>query len=111
MAKVIATARGYFGKVLREPGDAFDVPDGVMADDKLRPSWVRLAKAADAVAPDAPAAKADASAGKRKGKPETVTAPVAAPFSDAPEPVRVVNEINEATGATQPDWLSPPADI
>lgn len=111
MAKVIATARGYFGKVLREPGDAFDVPEDIMADDKLRPSWVRLAKAADAVAADAPAAKADAPAAKRKARAETVTAPVAAPFQDAPEPVRVVNEINEATGATQPDWVAPAADI
>ena len=28
------------------------------------------------------------------------------PFADAPEPVRVSNEINDATGATQPDWVA-----
>lgn len=30
----------------------------------------------------------------------------AEPFSDAPAPVRVSNEINDATGATQPDWVA-----
>lgn len=37
-------------------------------------------------------------------------APRTAPFSDAPEPVRVKNEINEATGGTQPDWIAPGGD-
>ena len=113
MAKVIATQRGYFGKVLRDPGDAFDVPDEIMADDKLRPSWVRLARRADLAADaEAVAAPADAEGPKRAGrKPraETVAAPVAAPFIEAPEPVRVENEINAATGATQPDWVAPAA--
>jgi hypothetical protein len=27
------------------------------------------------------------------------------PFGDAPEPVRVENQINEALGSTQPDWV------
>lgn len=36
------------------------------------------------------------------------------PFADAPapqtvEPVRATNEINAATGATQPDWVAPSA--
>jgi hypothetical protein len=35
--KVIATQRGYFGQ-LREPGDAFDVPEGSKA------SWFEPAK-------------------------------------------------------------------
>jgi hypothetical protein len=113
MANVIATQRGYFGRVLREPGDAFVVPDEIMADDKLRPSWVRLAKAADLAATDGPADKPAKAKPGPKPKAETVTAPVAAPFSDAPAPetVRVTNEINEATGATQPDWLAPGTDI
>lgn len=29
------------------------------------------------------------------------------PFDDAPEPVRVKNEINDQTGGTQPDWVAP----
>ena len=33
-------------------------------------------------------------------------APTAEPFADAPAPVRVSNEINDATGATQPDWVA-----
>ncbi|WP_292131535.1 hypothetical protein, partial [Mesorhizobium sp.] len=45
--------------------------------------------------------------GGRKSKPETVEAPEAKPFEDAPAPVRVKNEINDATGGTQPDWLPP----
>lgn len=28
-------------------------------------------------------------------------------FEDAPPPVRVSNEINDATGGTQPDWVAP----
>ncbi len=110
MAKVIATQRGYFGRVIREPGETFDVPDEIMADDKLRPSWVqpvkRSAQVEAAADPAEPAAPVKAKPGP---KPKTVAAPTAAPFADppAPEPIRVQNEINDALGTTQPDWVAP----
>ena len=87
MAKVRATARGYYGGAVREPGDTFAVADPV--DPVVDPA-----------APEP----------KRKGraKPETVQAPVAAPFA---EPVRVANEVNEITGQTEPDWINPGSDI
>lgn len=114
MAKVVATQRGYFGKMIREIGDTFDVPDEIMADEGLRPSWVEPVKGRDQVADAAPVDAAEPARTERakpgpkpKAKPETVAAPVAAPFIDAPQPVRVENEINAATGATQPDWVAP----
>ena len=96
MAKVVATQRGYFGGMIREGGDVFTVPDGAKA------SWWRSCGDGDAVL--------DAEPAKRKVKPKADPV-VAAPFADAPEPVHVGNEINAATGATQPDWISPGADI
>lgn len=110
MANVVAKSRGYFAKVLREPGEVFSVPDDIMDDPKMRPSWVKsLDRSYDVTAADAP--EPAKTQGKRKAKAETVTAPVAEPFADAPEPVRVVNEVNDATGGTQPDWLAPGDDI
>lgn len=116
MAKVVATQRGYFGRMIREPGDTFDVPDEIMADEGLRPSWVELVKGRDQVADAAPgdatepAKPEKAKPGpKAKAKPETVAAPTQEPFIEAPQPVRVENEINAATGATQPDWVAPAA--
>lgn len=109
MAKVIATQRGYFGGVLREPNDTFVVPDGAAA------SWFRpvRAGAVEAAAPAEPDATVgpDAPAQRGRKKPETVMAPTAAPFADPPAPVRVENEINAATGGTQPDWIAQGADI
>ena len=108
MAKVIATQRGYYGGVLREAGDTFGVADDVMEDAKRRPSWVKLATSAMA----SPAASEPAPVkAPRKPKADTVMAPTAEPFADAPAPVHVANEINAATGATQPDWLAPGDDI
>lgn len=116
MAKVRATQRGFFDRTLREPGDVFAVPDDIMEDPKRRPSWVELVgkvedSRAEGPKPDAPAGDTAKPRGSRKPKAETVTAPTAAPFADAPEPVRVVNEVNAATGETQPDWIAPGADI
>lgn len=106
MANVIATARGYFGSAIREPGDIFAVPDDLSAP------WFKP------VDGDAPAPASDPDAGEqpksragRKAKVETVTAPTATPFADAPEPVRVENAINAITGGTQPDWIAQGADI
>lgn len=96
MSKVRANQRGYFGGMVREAGDIFDVPDGAKA------SWWGPVGDAD-IAP-APAAK-------RKPKADTVAAPKAEPFGDAPAPVRVENEINAALSGTQPDWIDPDQDI
>lgn len=105
MAKVIAEQRGYFGMKIREIGDVFDVPDEIMDDEGRRPKWVRLARSAEPVAVEPePVAAPKAKPGP---KAKTVAAPVAAPFADAPEPIRVQNEVNAATGATQPDWVAP----
>jgi hypothetical protein len=94
MAKVVANQRGYFGGILRESGDVFTVPDGAKA------SWWHPYGGDEPVAKPEPA--------KRKPKAEPVSAE---PFADPPEPVRVENEVNAATGATQPDWVSPSDDI
>lgn len=39
MAKVIATSKGYFGGVVRDIGESFNVPDEIWNDPKRRPSW------------------------------------------------------------------------
>lgn len=101
MAKVIANARGYYGRMIREVGDVFDVPDEIMADEGLRPSWVEIVGAAPAE-PEPVAAEPEKPA---KAKPGPKAKP--APFADAPEPVRVQNEINTALGTAEPDWVMP----
>ncbi|MDX8537063.1 hypothetical protein RFM23_05425 [Mesorhizobium abyssinicae] len=120
MAKVVAKARGYIDLVFREAGDVFHIADELWADEKRRPKWCREVGAEDAQAEDGegdgddggkPEADADKPKGKGKGKgknkPVTAQAPEVDPFADAPAPVRVKNEINDATGGTQPDWLPP----
>lgn len=107
MAKVIASERGYIGKLLREPGEVFEWPEGV----KLG-SWVKPIKAAEVPAEDGEPADPGPEKGKGKkgrAKAETVQQETAEPFADPP-PVRVKNEANDATGATEPDWLPPSAD-
>jgi hypothetical protein len=116
MAKVIALVRGYYGGTIREAGDVFGVDDEIWADEKRRPKWAKEVGAADAPAVEAgegEGAHDDADdkpkkgKGKGKAKPETVQAPEAKPFADAPAPVRAKSEINDALGTTQPDWLAP----
>lgn len=122
--------------MLRDPGDIFSVPDEVMADEAIRPSWVELVGGkVEALADAKPVADqgaVDLSAmtvkdlrayAKAHGiglaagvntKAEIIAAieagpsddaEPAAPFSDAPAPVHVSNEINDALGSTQPDWV------
>lgn len=118
MVKVIANERGYFGDELREAGASFNVPDDLWDDEKRRPKWVRLAAfngkgdhdgdgrtGGSKPADDAPEGKGKGRKGK--GKAETVDAPTAEPFAEAPEPIRVANEANDATGGTEPDWIAP----
>lgn len=132
MANVVAKVRGYFGSVLREPGDRFHIDDEIMDDPKRRPKWVEAASAA--ASPDVVdnadgesvggegegepktakgkgRAKVAPPKAGRKAKPETIQAPEAQPFGDAPAPVRVKNEINDALGSTQPDWIAPGAPV
>lgn len=45
---------------------------------------------------------------RKKGKAETVEAPTAQPFADAPAP-QTVAEAQKAVGGMQPDWVSPDA--
>lgn len=97
MAKVRAIQRGYFGGMLREPWDVFEVPDGSKAS-----WWVPVGDADPEPAP-APAVA--------KGKAKRAEAITAEPFADAPAPVRVENAVNAALGATQPDWIAPGQDI
>jgi len=42
MARVIATSKGYFGGVIRDIGEAFNVPDELWADKERRPLWAKL---------------------------------------------------------------------
>lgn len=115
MVKVIAATRGYFGGILRELGDDFHVPDDVWEDEKRRPKWVKLdpGSSEPEAETDEPDGDDKGGKGKAKGKggkkAKTVDAPNAAPFADNgdPEPVRVKNEVNDATGGTAPDWIAP----
>ncbi|TIW56682.1 MAG: hypothetical protein E5V54_11220 [Mesorhizobium sp.] len=124
MAKVIAVMRGYIDLVLREAGEVFHIADELWADEDKRPKWCREVGAEDAQA-EAEAGEGEGGEGEggdandatkpakgkgkggRKPKPETVQAPEAKPFEDAPAPVRVKNDVNDATGGTQPDWIAP----
>ena len=112
MVKVVALTRGYIGGIIREAGDEFVWPNGA----KLG-SWVKVVDGeaepeadadADASADAEPETPEPEAAPKKPGrkKAETVTAPTAEPFADAPEPVRVKNEVNDLTGGTQPDWVA-----
>lgn len=112
MAKVVATQRGYFGRILREPGDVFGVPDGVTG------SWFEPVGGKPAEEFDAPVALADSAPdadppkrGRGRPKAETVAAPTAVPFADPPEPIRAPNEANALAGQTEPDWVQSGGDI
>lgn len=142
MAEVEATQLGYYGGELRPAGSRFSIPDKVMADDKLRPSWVvrvggwpKVADTPDMAAGDhddglekltvpelrALAKDRDVTLGaETRTKADIINAlriaeaspdAPAEPFADAPAPVTVTNEINDAHAATQPDWVAPGADI
>lgn len=119
MVKVRATAKGYVGGVLREPGDVFEWPEA----DKVG-SWVKPVAfgskgdhdgdglTGGSVATDGDGERDDGEKPKtgkaKKAKPETVKVPTAEPFADAPEPVAVAgNGLQAALGGVQPDWLPP----
>lgn len=125
MTLVRAINTGYFGGVVREPGAQFDVPDDLWADKKRRPRWAEAVKFGgkgdhdgDGNVGGSKPADDDGEAaeeskgrtkGKGKGKGETVEAPTAEPFADAPAPGEAKpkgNGVEEALG-TEPDWVAP----
>lgn len=111
LIRVKAVHRGYFGGLIREPGDEFEAPVD-MASNWWEPvEGEAFGGAGDHDGDGKPGGSlpGEASTVKRgkKAKAETVAAPVAEPFADAPQPVRVQNEVNDATGGTQPDWVAP----
>jgi hypothetical protein len=133
---VVAKSKGYFGGVIREAGDKFDVPDDIWDDKKRRPSWASEAggapaKVVEASAPSTaaiiPADWRSLSAADRKAlaaalsgqKVSTageadkiilalIEAAKPAPFSDAPAPETIIgNGVQQALGGNQPDWVDP----
>ena len=131
MAKVIAHERGYYGGIIREPGDVFEAKgkslwfEPVSGGSKAKPADPEPAASEDGDL-SAMTVKGLRELAKERGiglgadvttKAEIIEAieagpdpEPAAPFSDAPAPVRVKNEINDALGTTQPDWVSPADD-
>ena len=112
--EVRASTVGYVGGELRNDGERFMWPAGVPLGSWVKP--VAFGGKGDhdgdgltgGAAPAEPAEGDGKPKGKgKKGKAETVDAPTAEPFAEAPEPIRVKNEINDATGGTEPDWIAP----
>lgn len=106
MRKLVAIAKGYFGGRIVEPGEIVAWPH------ENTPGWlVEKAKPADVeAAPDGEDEPAPAPA-KAKGKGrkggETIAAPTAEPFGDAPAPVMAGNGVVEVLGGPGPDWIAP----
>ncbi|GAA3113541.1 hypothetical protein GCM10010520_67080 [Rhizobium viscosum] len=94
MVDVVATERGYFGGIRREPGERFSLPDALWKDEKRRPTWVRLARASDKTG-----AKAEAEPAEKK--------PAAKPAKPFTPPEPEGNGVQEALGGPAPDWVPP----
>lgn len=121
MVKLLVINKAYFGGILREAGEVIEYPDDRYAERK--PSWaVPDPKTAfggkgdhdgdgfvGGSKPREPEADEPAK-GKRGRKPkaETVHAPTAAPFADAPTP-QTIAEAQKEIGGIAPDWLPPDA--
>lgn len=96
--RVLVLNKGFFGGEIRELGSVFDVPDEIMADEKLRPSWVEPVDGPDLDADDdedGESAKETKPRGKPGRKPKR-------PAADEPKG----NGVAEALGSP-PDWLPP----
>lgn len=116
MTRVKALDIGYFGGIVRAVGDVFEVPDELWADKKRRPSWAEAVKFGgkgdhddDGNVGGAKPVDEEEQRPKRRGRPraETVDAPTAEPFTDAPEPGEARgNGIKDALGI-EPDWVAP----
>lgn len=108
MTLVRAINTGYFGGIVRAPGDTFDVPVELWADKKRRPSWAEVVEFGGKGDHDDDGNVGGSKPTKGKGKKsDTIEAPVAEPFADAPEPEVVKsNGVKEALGV-EPDWVAP----
>jgi hypothetical protein len=106
MTLVRAISVGYFGGVIREPGDKFEVDDELWADKKRRPSWAEAVKFGDKGDHDGDGKDGGSlPADETKGKPGRK--PKAEPFEEAPEPtVAKGNGVKETLGV-EPDWVAP----
>ncbi len=116
--RVTAVRKGYFGGKIRDAGEGFAVPDALMKDARLRPSWVEPAGGAD-VLPAEPEDEGGAPVARkraRKTKPLPPSPPAetpppnldedgSAPSGNGPEG----NGLIEALGGLPPDWI--PGDI
>lgn len=108
MVEVEATQRGYYGGAIRDPGDRFMIDDEIMKDEKRRPSWVKLVAFGGKGDHDGDGKTGGAKPAAEKPAKGKKAAPVEMEvFGDAPEPVRVENEVNKALGSTEPDWVAP----
>lgn len=111
MSDVIATQRGFYGNVLREVGDRFEIEDEIMSDPKRRPSWVAPAKfggKGDHDGDGKPGGSKPETAAEKKAREKAErSAAKAEPFADAPEPIEVRgNGVKEAL-PVEPDWVAP----
>ena len=138
MADVVAIRPGYYGRQYRMIGDVFVMDD---EDFAKKPSWVQEASgktvlrsalqtvdteggnpfhvaelkemnladlkdyaATNGIDLGTATKKADVLAAIMLTQPREA-------FMEPPAPVRVQNEVNDETGATEPDWIAPSGDI
>lgn len=115
MVKVRAQAKGYVGGILREPGDVFDWPEGNVIGSWVKPFAFGGKGDHDGDGLTGGSVPADVDdekpkKGKGKAKAETVEAPSAQPFADAPEPETIKGNGVQAALGVQPDWIAPSGD-
>ena len=110
--KVRATEKGYFGSMIREPGDEFVISDEIMEDERRRPSWVEPVKvkvAADAdhdEADDKPKDKPKGKPGRKKVAEVGTKADAETEDEDEDDPKPKGNGVVEVLGVA-PDWEAP----
>lgn len=109
--KVVAQYRGYFGSIIREPGDAFDIPDDLAADPARRPKWV-LPEGGRPWPSAGPTDKADGADAKNKadkpakGKANKAKADEAETPIQQEEPVKAPDgSAASELGGGDPDWV------
>jgi len=102
--RVVAVRKGYFGGKIRDAGEGFSVPDALMADERLRPSWVEAAGASE------PEGETSRKRGRKPRQPSP-SAPPETPPPDLDEDAETPtgNGLLDALGGLPPDWL--PGDI
>ncbi len=99
--RVVAVRKGYFGGKIRDAGEGFDLPDVLMGDEKLRPSWVEASEP-----------EGETIVRKRGRKPKQASPSVEAdppPDLDEDAEPPTGNGLLDALGGLPPDWL--PGDI